>query len=65
MADITAADQVRNSDPGTSSGDTPNMEVQNAFQNALANFMLAVLQGAESDLVSAINDNTSDPDAAG
>jgi hypothetical protein len=47
----------------TDTGD--QAQVEDAFQQGLLKFMLTMLQGAESDVISAINDDTSDPDAVG
>jgi hypothetical protein len=61
MNNVEAVDPTSSNDP-----DVHNQaDVQEAFQMGLIKFMITMLQGAESDVVSAINDNTSDPDAVG
>ena len=42
---------------------TDQSQLASAFSRGLVNFMGVELQSAESDTVSAIEDNTSDPDA--
>jgi hypothetical protein len=62
MTSVAAVGPTNGSSP-TEAGDEAS--VQKALQEGIANFMLAILQSAEGDLISAINDTTSDPDAAG
>ena len=45
----------------TSSSDTS--EMADAFSKGLLQFMGTMLQSSESDVIDAINDTTSDPDA--
>lgn len=63
MSTVTPVDSAGTSNPADAT--TPDSQVQQAFQEGIANFMLAFLQSAESDLTEAINDKTSDPDSPG
>jgi hypothetical protein len=49
---------------GPAHQDPDNAQVEKAFQEGIANYMLSFVQSAESDVTESINDNTSDPDAA-
>jgi hypothetical protein len=62
MANVDAVAPTNSGDPTDTDGQA---EVQAAFQTGLLNFMLSVLQSSESDVIDAINDDTSDPDAVG
>jgi hypothetical protein len=61
MSNVRAIDPTN----GAASADaSEDAKVQQAFQQGILTFMISVLQGAESDIISAINDTTSDPDGA-
>jgi hypothetical protein len=63
MSDVTPAGQVNSAvttDPGSEADAT---KAQQAFADGIAQFMASLLQGAQSDIISAINDTSSDPDA--
>jgi hypothetical protein len=62
MTSVPPVDPTSSGSPAATGDDA---KVQKAFQEGLLNFMLSILQGAESDLASAINDKTSEPDAVG
>jgi hypothetical protein len=61
MSSVPAIDPTSSASPADVSDDA---KVQQAFQQGILTFMISVLQGAESDVISAINDTTSDPDGA-
>jgi hypothetical protein len=62
VSSITAIDASGSGSPADPSDDD---QVQEAFEQGLLNFMLTLLQSAQSDITSAINDTTSDPDDPG
>ena len=61
MNSITAIDPTSNGSPADTGADAT---AQAAFQQGIVKFMATLLQGAESDIISSINDSSSDPDDA-
>lgn len=59
---VTQTSSSSATDPGSQTAQTA---MQQAFADGIVKFMGIMLQGAESDIISAINDNTSTPDAPG
>jgi hypothetical protein len=63
---MTSVNAVDPTTSGSSPTDTSDLTtVQDVFEQGLLKLALTMLQGAESDIISAINDDSSDPDAVG
>ena len=63
MTGIPPVGKVDAAAPPDPSDDSSAAELQQAFSTGIVQFMGTVLQSSEGDLIDAINDNTSDPDA--
>ena len=57
---VSQTTQAAPTDPSSSADQT---ELQNAFAQGIVQFMGTMMQSLESDVVDAINDDTSTPDA--
>ena len=63
MVDITPVAPVAGATASAAPTDDPEGVLQQAFAQGVVQFMGIELQGIQSDIIEAINDNTSNPDA--
>lgn len=64
MSTIPPVPAIDATTPASSTGNTSaDQELEDAFQQGVLNFMVSMMGSLESDVASATQDNTSDPDA--
>lgn len=63
MTDIAPVAQSGAPATTNPANETDAATLQNAFAQGIVQFMGVMLQSAESDVISSINDSTSDPDS--
>lgn len=63
MTDVTPVGQGGGTSPTDPSNDPAASQLQQAFSDGVVKFMGMELQSSENDTISAINDDTSNPDA--